>query len=201
MSKYKASNQNVPPKESSATNWGRVVEIMVSAGLLASLAVYLLFPAMIGGHVFHLVTSSALSAPDAAGNVTITLADGDLKGLLWLCAFAAQLASVAVLLALVLWTLPTRRYPNVSFLAKSFVLALIASGDFARSSAVQLPDGANVPLLPLSGIVDLPAVATEGMVAGLSHSSLAPFLLVALVGIGVGFYRLGAARIAKKLRQ
>ncbi|WP_327211224.1 hypothetical protein [Rhizobium leguminosarum] len=199
MTKYKASNQNLPPVPSGQWNWASIVETMVSTGLLFSLVTYLLFPAMIGGHVFQLVTSATLATPDAGGVATITIHSADLKGLLWLCAFAAQLASVAMLVTVVIWALPVKKFPNVSFLAKSFVLALIASGDFVRSSALQLPEGATIPVLPMSGLVDLPAIANEGMIAGFAHNCLAPFLIVAVVGIGVGFYRMGAARLARKL--
>jgi hypothetical protein len=199
MTKYKASNQNLPPVQSGQWNWTSIVETMVSAGLLFSLVAYLLFPAMIGGHVFQLVTSATIATPGAGDFATITISSADLKGLLWLCAFAAQLASVAMLVAVVIWALPVKKFPNVSFLAKSFVLALVASGDFVRSSAIQLPEGATIPVLPMSGLVDLPAIANEGMIAGFAHNCLAPFLLVAVVGIVVGFYRMGAARLARKL--
>jgi hypothetical protein len=199
MTKYKASNQNLSPVRPGQWKWASVVETMVSMGLLFSLMLYLLFPAMIGGYVFQLVTSATLAAPDADGAVTITISSADLKGLLWLCAFAAQLASVAMLVALVIWALPVRKFPNVSFLAKSFILALVTSGDFVRSSAVHLPEGATIPVLPMSGLVDLPAIANEGMIEGFAHNSLVPFLIVAVVGIGLGFFRMGAARFARKL--
>lgn len=199
MTKYTASNQNLAPARPLRKDWASVVEIMVSVGLLASLVSYLLFPAMIGGHVFRMIASAVADSAVGAEQVVLVLPSGDVKGLLWLCAFSTQLASVAVMLAVVLWALPVRSFPNVSLLAKAFVLALISSGDFVRSSSIKLPEGATLPVLPMSGLVDLPAVATQSMLSGFAHNGLAPFLAVALAGIVVGLYRMGAARLSRKI--
>lgn len=199
MTKYKASNQNVPPAESRPSAFAAVVETMVSSGLLFSVVFYVLFPAMIGGHVFHVLTSLSSIPVDAVGDVTVTLPAADAKGLLWLCAFAAQLAIVAMVTAVVLWLLPSRRFPNFALLVRSLVLLLAASGDLVRSAAVKVPEGASLPILPLARWIDFPAVATEGLLPSLSHNAVAPFMLVGAAGMGVGFYRMGAHRISKRL--
>jgi hypothetical protein len=197
--KYQASNQNAAPAHARVEGWASVVEVMVNFALFTGLLVYIMLPAMLGQHVFATVTAGA-PAP-AEGNVVVSLSQDIAKGLLWVSALSIGLAGAAALHFIIWAGAASLRKPNFRFFVSSCLCVSVASGSIVRSAATKfpLPEGAEVPVLFLSGWVDIPGLAASGFVEGLHLSVLAPFTLVGVIGIILALYRIGKARIDRKL--
>lgn len=198
--KYKASNMNVPPLESRVDRWASVVEIMVSIGLLLAIVSYLLLPAMLGEYVFRTLASGA-GDPTLVADINLTLDQEKARGLFWLSALSISLAGYAVLYFIIWAVTGALRMPNLRYLTASFLCVSVSSGDFVRMAAarVPLPEGAEVPVVYMSSFVDIPGIATSGFLEGLQYSALAPFMVVGLAGIVLSLYRMGKARLDRKL--
>jgi hypothetical protein len=197
--KYKASNQNAAPAHARIDRWCSVVEIMVSFALFAALLAYIMLPAMLGQHVFSTIATGA-GAP-GGGDVVVTLDQGAARGLLWVSALSIALASSAALHFIVWAGVTALRLPNLTFFVSSVLCVSVASGSLVRSAArqVPLPEGADVPVLFLSGWVDIPGIASSGFIEGLHYSVLAPFTAVGVVGIVLALYRMGKTRLDRKI--
>jgi hypothetical protein len=172
---------------------------MVSFALFVGLLAYIMLPAMLGEHVFSTIAAGA-GAP-GQGDVVVTLDQGTARGLLWVSALSITLASSAALHFLVWAGSTALRMPNFRFFVSSVLCVSVASGSLVRSAAAgaPLPKGADVPVLFLSGWVDIPGIASSGFIEGLHYSVLAPFTLVGVVGIVLALYRMGKARLDRKI--
>jgi hypothetical protein len=197
--KYKASNQNAAPAHARIDRWASTVEAMVSFALFVGLLVYIMLPAMLGQHVFSTVAAGAGTPGD--GDVVVKLGQGEARGLLWVSALAITLASSAALHFIVWAGAAALRKPNLRFLVSSVLCVSVASGSIVRAAAAQfpLPAGADVPVLLLSGWVDIAGIAASGFVEGLHLSVLAPFTVVGVAGIVLALYRIGKARLDRKI--
>lgn len=197
--KYHASNQNAAPVHARIDRWCSVVEGMVSFALFAGLLAYIMLPAMLGQHVFSTIATGA--GTPGAGDVVVTLSQGAARGMLWLSALSITLASSAALHFIVWAGATALRMPNLRFFVSSVLCVSVASGSLVRAAGVRvpLPEGADVPVLFLSGWVDIPGIATSGFFEGLHHSVLAPFTVVGAAGIVLALYRMGKARLDRKL--
>jgi hypothetical protein len=197
--KYQASNQNGAPKQDRIERWASVVEIMVSFGLCVGLIAYLVLPAMLGQHVFATIATGA-GAP-GQGPVVVTLEQGAARGLLWVSALSIAIAGSAALHFLIWAVVSSLRMPNFRFFVNSILCVSVASGSLVRTAAarVPLPEGADVPALFLSGLIDIPRIASSGFIEGLQHSILAPFTLVGVIGAIFALYRIGKARVDQKI--
>jgi hypothetical protein len=197
--KYTASNQNVPPPEVVVGRWASIVETMVNFALCAALLVYAMVPAMLGKHVFGTLSAAIQGAP--SGDVAFKLADPVAKEVMWISALSFSL-SVYVALYVAIWALFSAfRWSNVRFFINSLLCVSVCSGEILRmvGAKLPLPPGVEAPILFLSGWVDIPMVATSGFLEGLRYSVLAPFTLVGMAGIVLALYRIGKARIDRKL--
>lgn len=197
--KYKASNQNDAPVHARIDRWCSVVEIMVSFALFVGMLAYIMLPAMLGQHVFSTITTGAGNPGD--GDVIVTLEQGTARGLLWTSALSITLTS-SVALHFMIWAGSTvLRMPNLRFFVSSVLCVSVASGSLVRAAAlrVPLPEGADLPVLFLSGWIDIPGIATSGFLQGLHHSVLAPFTAVGAVGVFLALYRMGKARLDRKI--
>lgn len=198
--KYTASNMNVPPVEARVDRWASVVEIMVSIGLLLAIVSYLLLPAMLGEHVFRTLASGA-GDPSLVGDINVMLDQDKARGLFWFSALSISLAEYAVLYFIVWAIAGALRMPNLRYLTASFLCISVSSGDVVRMAAgrVPLPEGADVPVVFMSSFVDIPGIASSGFMEGLQYSALAPFMVVGGAGIILSLYRMGKARLDRKL--
>lgn len=197
--KYKASNQNDAPVHARIDRWCSVIEVMVSFALFAGLLAYIMLPAMLGQHVFSTIATGA--GTPGEGSVMVTLDQGTARGLFWVSALSIALAS-SVALHFIIWAgAAALRMSNLRFFVSSVLCVSVASGSLVRAAAlrVPLPEGSDVPVLFLSGWVDIPGIATSGFLEGLHHSVLAPFTAVGAIGVFLALYRMGKARLDRKI--
>lgn len=197
--KYKASNQNDAPVHARIDRWCSVVEVMVSFALFAGLLAYIMLPAMLGQHVFSTIATGA--GKPGEGSVMVTLDQGTARGLFWVSALAIALAS-SVAMHFIIWAgAAALRMPNLRFFVSSVLCVSVASGSLIRAAAlrVPLPEGSDVPVLFLSRWVDIPGIATSDFLEGLHHSVLAPFTAVGAIGVFLALYRMGKARLDRKI--
>jgi len=197
--KYRASNENAPPPEVRVETWASVIEIMVGIGLFLALLSYLMLPAMLGEHVFRTL---AVGAGDPTnGNIIVNLDQGRARGMFWFSALSISLAFHAAIYLVVWAAFAVLRKPNLRFLVNSMLCVSLSSGDMVRMAAARtpLPQGAEVPVLPLSSLVNIPGIASSGFLGGLQYSVLAPFTLVGVAGIALSLYRIGKSRLDRKL--
>lgn len=200
MKKYQPSNQNVAPPAERVETWASVIEIMVSFALFLAAMVYLTVPAMIGAYVFEMFTSG-VTIPKGADDIVMTITQADAKELVWLCAFFVKLSGSVCLYFIAYSVFTMLGWKNVRFIVNSLMLTAIASGDILRAvtRSIPLPEGADKPVLFLSGWVDIPGIATTGFLEGMQHSVLAPFMFVGVAGIVMGLYRLSKKQLEKKI--
>lgn len=197
--KYKASNSNVPPPAARVETWASTVETMVSFALLFSLVAYMLLPAMLGQHLFATLAAAAGAPTD--GDVSLVLGQEKARGMFWFSALSVSLAGYAVVYLLVWAGVAAIGKPNLRYLVSSLLCVQICSGDLVRmaSGRTPLPEQAEVPIVFMSGWVDIPGIASTGFLEGLQYSVLAPFTLVGIAGVVLSLYRIGKARIDRKL--
>lgn len=197
--KYRASNENAPPPEVRIESWASVVEIMVGIGLFLALLSHVLLPAMLGEHVFTTLAVGAGEPTD--GNISLTLDQGRARGMFWFSAVSISLAFYAAIYLVVWAAFAALRKPNLRYLVNSILCVSLSSGDMVRMAAARtpLPQGAEVPVVYMSSLVNIPGIASSGFLGGLQYSILAPFTLVGVAGIVLSLYRIGKSRLDRKL--
>ncbi|NTF17765.1 hypothetical protein G6L37_05080 [Agrobacterium rubi] len=197
--KYQASNANIAPPEVRVEGWATVVEQLVNISLLVALVAYMLMPAMLGEHVFKTLAIGA--GLPAEGDVVLTLAQAKARGLFWFSALSISLASYAALYTILWASVASFGKPNLRYLVSSILCVSISSGDLVRMAAARtpLPEGAEVPVVYMSVWIDIPGIASSGFLQGLQYSVLAPFTLIGLAGVVLALYRIGKARLDRRL--
>ena len=192
-------NEKVFGSKNPTVHWAAVVERMVAVSLVLGMTAYLLSPVMMAGTTFEML--SAVPLVQTGDDVALTLTQGQARGLLWFNAFMLSLAGY-VLFGFMAWVV-SRMTPwrNLALLFSSCLSYAVCSGDLVRSAAsrVRVPEGADIPVVYLSGWIDIPAVATSGYLEGMSHSALFPLSFAGAAGVALALYRIGRDNIRRRI--